>query len=203
MPRTRSLPDSVVLERAMSVFWRQGYAGTSLRDLAQATELSIAALLNRFKDKDGIFLAVLRQYSEKGLTDRLARLSSMDDPLVAIETFFEELVALTVADRDQRGCLLVNTVLDGAATSVSCRELVQSRFAEVEKFFADRLRRAKTANVLPPDLNIKLTATSLLGAVFAIRVMARLNPDPKRLKAISSNALAPLCAPPKRNISRK
>lgn len=187
----------------MSVFWRQGFAGTSLRDLTKATGLSIAALLNRFKDKDGLFLAVLQQYSEKGLTDRLARLSSMDNPLVAIRTFFDELVALTIADRDQRGCLLVNTVLDGAATSASCRQLVQSRFAEVEKFFANRLRLAKTANALPPDLNIKLTATSLLGAVFAIRVMARLNPDTKRLKAISSNALAPLCAPPKRNISRK
>jgi TetR/AcrR family transcriptional regulator, transcriptional repressor for nem operon len=196
MPRARTLPDNVVLERAMSVFWKQGYAGTSLRNLTQATGLSIAALLNRFKDKDGLFLAVLQQYAERGLTDRLSRLSSMDDPLVAIVTFFDELVALTIADRDQRGCLLVNTVLDGAATSASCRQLVQSRFAEVEKFFAGRLRRARTENRLPPDININATATSLLGAVFAIRVMARLDHDSKRLKAISSNALAPLYAQP-------
>ena len=71
MPRTHTLPDDVILERAMSFFWQNGYAGTSLRDLTQATELSSAALYHRFSDKDGLFVEALPHYAEEGLMERL------------------------------------------------------------------------------------------------------------------------------------
>ena len=194
MPRTRSLSDDVVLERAMSVFWQHGYAGTSLRDLTQATGLSTAALYHRFADKDGLFVAVLRRYADEGLVDRLARLSAMDAPLDAIQTFLDEIVALSLADPDHRGCLLVNTALDGAPMSDAARNMVRARLAEVESFFAAQLRRAVASRVLAPTTDIPATATALLGTVFAIRVFVRIDPSPGRLGALVEHAMASLRA---------
>ena len=67
MPRTYTLPDDVILARAIFFFWQNGYAGTSLRDLTQATGLSSAALYHRFSDKDGLFVEELLTMRTRGL----------------------------------------------------------------------------------------------------------------------------------------
>ena len=72
MPRTYTLPDDVILARAMFFFWQNGYAGTSLHELTQATGLSGAALYHRFSDKDALFVEALNQYADEGLMERLS-----------------------------------------------------------------------------------------------------------------------------------
>ncbi|OYW00246.1 MAG: TetR family transcriptional regulator [Acidiphilium sp. 37-64-53] len=195
MPRTRTLSDDTVLERAIGVFWQNGYAGTSLRDLTQATGLSSASLYHRFTDKDGMFVQALRRYADDGLVERLAGLSAAADPLGAIDDFLNELIAMSLADPQHRGCLLVNTALDGATMSSAARDLVRARLGEVEAFFAQRLECAVAAGALDPTTDIAANATALLGAVFAIRVMARLDPNPERLRPLADHAIASLPRP--------
>ena len=196
MPRTRTLSDDTVLERAIGVFWQNGYAGTSLRDLTQVTGLSSAALYHRFTDKDGMFVHALRRYADDGLVERLARLSAAADPLGAIRDFLNELIAMSLADPHHRGCLLVNTALDGARMSSAARDLVRARLGELEAFFAHRLECAVAVGTLDPTTDIAANATALLGTVFAIRVMARLDPNPERLRALADHAIASLPPPP-------
>lgn len=203
MSRTRTLSDDTVLERATSVFWEHGYAGTSLRDLTQATGLSSAALYHRFVDKDGLFVETLRRYADDGLVARLARLAAAADPLGAIRDFLGELIAMSLADPHHRGCLLVNTALDGAAMSQAARDLVRARFAEVEAFFAGRLVCAAEQGLLDAKIDVPAAAAALLGTVFAIRVMVRLDPDPDRLWALADHAMAGLAAPRKPDVPTK
>ncbi|MFO1117687.1 MAG: TetR/AcrR family transcriptional regulator [Beijerinckiaceae bacterium] len=192
MPRIRTLSDETVLERAIGVFWRNGYAGTSLRDLTQATGLSAAALYHRFNDKDGLFVEALRHYADEGLVERLTRLSVVADPLGAIRDFLDELIVMSLGDPHHRGCLLVNTAVDGATISDDARELVRARLGEVERFFTERLEDAVDKGAIDPAADVAANATALLGTVFAIRVMARLDPNPKRLRALSDHAVASL-----------
>jgi len=192
MSRARRIADDAVLDRALAVFWRSGYAATSLRALAEATGLGAAALYHRFADKDGLFLAALRRYADQGLGERLARLAAMDAPLAAIRSFFDDLVELSANDPERRGCLLVNTALDGATLSDAARAEVRARLGEVEGFFRARLLHARAAGQLDPAIDPDATAEALLGTVFAIRVLARLDPEPARLRRLAAHALAPL-----------
>ncbi|WP_156004208.1 TetR/AcrR family transcriptional regulator [Thiomonas sp. FB-6] len=190
MPRGRSLSDDIVLERAMQVFWRHGYAGTTLRELTQATGLGSAALYHRYADKQTLFVRVLGRYADRGLAPRIARLAAQPSPLQSLRSFFEELVAASLADPERRGCLLVNTALDGADMGEAARETVRARLGEVESFFASRLACAVAAGALPPDTDVAARAAALLGSVFAIRVAARLYGDAQRLRTLAAHALA-------------
>lgn len=192
MPRPRLLNDDELLDRARNVFWCQGYAGTSLRDLTNATELSAAALYNRFGDKAGLFREVLRRYADTGLSDKLLpRLAAFQDPCDAITGFFAELIVLSCATATPSGCLLINTALDGAA-DVATLGLVRERLGEVEAFLRAQLERAKAAGLLPPGAEPALAAEGLFGAVLALRVLARLDPDPVRLRRLVEANLKPL-----------
>ncbi len=192
MSRTRAIDDADILDRAAAVFWHHGYAASSMRVLAEATGLGGAALYHRFGDKDGLFVAALRRYAEEGLGERLARLSALADPVAAVCGFFDELIRLSVGDRDRRGCLLVNTALDGAAMSPAARAVVRDRLGEIEAFFRHQLGRARQTGRLAADLDPDLTAELLLGTVLSIRVMARLDPDHGRLRRLADGALIAL-----------
>jgi TetR/AcrR family transcriptional repressor of nem operon len=192
MSRNRSIDDDIVLERATAVFWRRGYAATSMRDLSEATGLGAAALYHRFTDKDRLFVEVLRRYADEGLVERLARLSAMADPIDAIAGFLDELIDMSLTDPDRRGCLLVNTALDGAAISQAARDLVRQRLGEVEAFFHAQLRRARDARRIGTEIDPGPAAEALLGTMLAIRVLARLDPERGRLRRLADSALASL-----------
>ena len=210
MPRGRNLSDDVVLERAMQVFWRRGYADTSLRELTAATGLGSAALYHRYADKQGLFVRVLGRYAERGLAVRIARLATQPEPLEAIRRFFDELVDASLADPERRGCLLVNSALDGADMGEAARATVRARLGEVEAFFAARLACAVAAGALPAHTDVAAQAAALLGGVFSIRVAARLYGEPARLRTLATHALRALepagvpdpTTPPTRRVAR-
>jgi TetR/AcrR family transcriptional repressor of nem operon len=155
----------------------------------------VIKLSNRFTDKDGLFVEALRRYANDGLGVRLTRLSASAAPLEAIRDFFAELIAMSLADPHHRGCLLVNTALDGAAMSDAARELVRTRLGEAEAFFAECLNRAAADGTLDPAIDAASTATALLGVVSGVRVLARLDAAPQRLRTLADHAMASLQGP--------
>jgi TetR/AcrR family transcriptional regulator, copper-responsive repressor len=71
MGRPKKFNRQGVLEKALPVFWRGGFADASLHELAQATGVNKSGLYSEFKDKEDLFVQSLRYYleslEEKGL----------------------------------------------------------------------------------------------------------------------------------------
>src|SRR3954451_4822625 len=59
--------DSAVINSAMEVFWRHGYAASSIDELTTAMGLSRSSMYKRFQDKDGLFQEVLSSYAQRVL----------------------------------------------------------------------------------------------------------------------------------------
>jgi AcrR family transcriptional regulator len=53
-----------VLEKAMPVFWKHGFADTSVQELERATGVNKSGLYAEFRDKEDLFVACLRHYLE-------------------------------------------------------------------------------------------------------------------------------------------
>ena len=60
--RPREFDTGEVLERAMRLFWRKGYAATSLSDLTEAMGMNRASLYGAFGNKESLFRRVLDRY---------------------------------------------------------------------------------------------------------------------------------------------
>jgi TetR/AcrR family transcriptional repressor of nem operon len=52
------------LERATWLFWKSGYAGTSLRDLLKIMDIGEGSFYNTLKSKKRLYLACVRRYEE-------------------------------------------------------------------------------------------------------------------------------------------
>jgi TetR/AcrR family transcriptional regulator, copper-responsive repressor len=109
MGRPKGFSRDEVLEKAMPVFWKHGFADTSLQDLERATGVNKSGLYTEFRDKEDLFVACLRRYLEsqvkRGLLTR--------EPLGwnNVETFLKN-GPLNKGER--QGCFAINSMREFA-----------------------------------------------------------------------------------------
>jgi AcrR family transcriptional regulator len=64
MGRPKNFSREGVLEKALPVFWRRGFADASLHELEVATGVNKSGLYSEFKDKEDLFIQSLWYYLE-------------------------------------------------------------------------------------------------------------------------------------------
>src|ERR1051326_7124583 len=65
-------------EAALRVFIRQGYHGTSMREIADASRVSIGNIYNYYPTKEDLFVAIVQRYERKMDVMRAAAVADLD-----------------------------------------------------------------------------------------------------------------------------
>lgn len=149
--RPRLFDTEAALDKAMRVFWKKGYEGTSLPDLTTAMGINRPSLYAAFGNKEELFRkAVARYLQGAGAMLREA----LDQPTARGTVEFLLRRAITKPSKSNpRGCLLVHGALACSDSSDRIRcELSQIRNAN-ETLLRQRFERAVAENDLPRNAN--------------------------------------------------
>lgn len=195
MARPRNFDEDQVLEAAGDAFWANGYEGTSTRDLVTCTGLSQPSLYNAFGDKRGLFRRALEHYLDRTLRERIARLESRLPPGQAIAAFFGEIIDRSVADKHQRGCMLVNAALESTPQDDEFRQAIAAELSLLRAFFERCVAAAQQNGDVEPIQLPGAAATHLLAVLLGVRVLARVDPKRELLSGAVAPALAMLGLP--------
>lgn len=190
MARPKAFVEEEVLERAMRLFWRQGYEATSVQALVEATGINRASLYGTFGDKHGLFLAAVDRYLETVSAKRQAILEEPGPALAALRRYFEELIAFSLGEGRRLGCLITNAAIELAPRDRATEERLRDSLSRVEDAFYRVLRRAQSQGELAGDRDPRALARFLAGVVQGLRVMARLDPQEDRLRDVVETGLA-------------
>ena len=114
MARLREFDEDKVIDAVVDCFWARGYEATSVRELADCMGISGASLYNAFGDKRALFVTALERYCTGRMRERTSGSSAITLPSRADAAFLAEIIERSLADRDRKGCLLVNSALDVA-----------------------------------------------------------------------------------------
>ncbi len=194
MARPREFDEAAVLDAAMHRFWAQGYEATSVRELADSMGITGASLYNAFGDKRRLYRRALDAYIAGSFASRVARLEGQLPPLEAITAFFEEVVELSLADAERRGCMLVNTAMELAPKDQDFQQVVQDVLREIEGFFRRCIQAGQKDGSVTWDQPAADLARMLLGLHMGLRVLARTRPERALLKGAVRPVLAGLAA---------
>ncbi len=189
MPWEKSFDMDDALERAQTVFWAKGYEATSLSDLTKGMGINKGSLYNAFGSKKALFTQALLKYDRDNHQKTIAELDMLDDPVEALTTLFDGLIAECETDADRKGCLLVNTALDYPNHGDEVQELVRSALGDIEAFFQRLIVKGQKAGSIPETVPVDDTAKSLLSLVVGLRVLSRGVFDASALEAIKKDAL--------------
>ena len=139
MGRPKGFNREEVLEKAMPVFWKHGFADTSLQDLERATGVNKSGLYTEFRDKEDLFMACLRHYLEsQGKRGLLTK-----EPLGwrNIENFLK---FGPLYKGEQQGCFSVNSMREFAILPDEAYAVVTENRALVERLLAMNIEAEKT-----------------------------------------------------------
>ncbi len=187
MPWQKQFDVDVALERAMHVFWRQGYDATSVKDLGHAMGIHPGSLYPTYGNKHALFIRALRHYEARFLArfDDYARDHTPRDAILAV---FTDIVREALTDPDNPGCLLANTTLALARSDTEVAAIVASGLAKTEHFFRMRIAAGQSAGSISADVDLVHTARALLGLLNGLRILARGRPEPAVLNAMVDHA---------------
>ena len=177
MARPREFDEDKVLTAAVDAFWAKGYEATSTRDLTLSTGLTNSSIYAAYGDKRGIFLRSLDHYLDRTLRTRIRLLETSMPPGAAIASFFSEIIERSIADKQHRGCLLVNTALESTPEDPEMQQRVAEETVVIEAFFHRCLVAAQEAGEISPSHSPVEHARHLLAVLLGLRVLARVRPD--------------------------
>jgi AcrR family transcriptional regulator len=149
-----------LLETGVALFSERGFQGTSIRDIAKEMGVSLSNLYHYFKNKEGLWLAIL-EYSIKGLPEKLEKAAeSRRDPLESFTCLvFEHLRQTAFHQRESRIFLIDSDQLSEEGKRVN-RE-IQMRILDI---YVNCLRSLKEVGLINTD-HLKILAFNVLGSI--------------------------------------
>jgi len=190
MGRPQAFNQQLVLQSAMQLFWQNGYATTSIKDLTVATKLQPGSLYAAFKNKRSLFIKSLDYYFETLYEGVNGILASDEPPLLRIRKFFDYFLNLARDDVDQKSCLLVNTLLELPPEDTEINQRVSEMFEQIEQLFVTVLKEAQSNGSLAAGTRPESLAKMLMSGIFGLQVYNRMQRGEDSLRQIVNNLLS-------------
>jgi TetR/AcrR family transcriptional repressor of nem operon len=190
MARTRAFDEIEALDRAMSLFWEQGYKATSVRDLTTRAGISSSSLYATFGDKRDVYGAALARYRaiEREQFARLLAESRGIRPTLA--EMFARLIDMLLADNGNRGSFSLNAAVELGGRDPEIAAQLREHFDDICALLTERLITAQAnGEITGRHAPINL-ARYLLFGVYSLATMVKVYPDRSRLEQMAALLLA-------------
>ena len=189
MGRPKEFDPDLALEKAMEVFWRQGFDGTSVQDLVDHMGINRGSLYDTFGDKKTLFMKVLDRYAEQQTTCGLVQ--ALERPGPAPKVLADTLKGM-ISCEDRKGCLMTNVAVEKAQHCGETAARVAAGIARSEEAFHKLLKRGVDEGSFRADLQPRAAARYLVTLVQGLVVMAKANAPRTHLRDAVKVALSQL-----------
>ncbi|MEL6100060.1 MAG: TetR/AcrR family transcriptional regulator [Pseudomonadota bacterium] len=169
MPRKPAYDKNALIDRARDLFWKQGWAGTSLKDLERTLGLNPGSFYAAFGSKDALFQLALDKYAEGG-TKRLKDLAAEHGALGALQRYPG--LVIDEASKPAKACMLAKTVLELKNQNEPLAARANAHLSSMENLFADLFRDAQAAGNVSDAYDADTLARRYQSDLLGLRVSA-------------------------------
>lgn len=181
----RQFDEAAIVPRMLEVFRAKGWQGSSMQDLAQASQVQRGSLYHAFGSKQALFLRAFDLYAQRfekklqtawraGAADEAGKAAAM------LQVFFD--VALSnMCGRPSHGCLTTRTAMELQMADGPIRQRLQQFLLGLQELLAQRLDSSELRGQL--RLSPQATAQAVLTFTRGLAVMERIQRDRAQLQA--------------------
>ncbi|WP_067458731.1 TetR/AcrR family transcriptional regulator [Actinomadura macra] len=183
------------LDRALDVFWRQGYEGTALSDLTEAMGINRPSLYAAYGNKESLFRKALDRYLE-GPASYVPTALAEPTARAVVEGLLYGAIRVITGGPD--GCLMVQGALATAEQNAGVQREIAARRRAGEADLAARFERARAEGDLPSDADCPGLARYVWSISYGLSVQAAggvSRDDLNRVAALALSAWPPVVPP--------
>jgi TetR/AcrR family transcriptional repressor of nem operon len=190
MARTKTFDVDVAVDRAMELFWTNGFANTTPQQLVDATGIGRGSLYNAFTSKHALYERALRRYYERETVRLIEVLDGPGPARERLRTAVE--LVVEAARKDGRGCMIANAATEFGEADEVVNHLVRRTFERQEAALRSTIEEGQRAGEIDRAADAAALATFLLATLNGIRVLAKADRDPRRLAALAATTMRAL-----------
>lgn len=172
MPRPATFNAEAVLDRAMLLFWTQGYAGTSIQDLVEGTELLRGSIYHAFGDKRSLYIQTLRRYGRLALQQTFEVWKLEESVLNNVRAVLMLIVEMPEPEK-RRGNMVCNCIVEVVPHDPEIAHVVEGILDEFKRMFQSLLERAQQVGALDAHTNTTALARYLVSSTQGLCVTAK------------------------------
>lgn len=187
MGRVKEFDENVVLQRAMELFWKQGYERTSMNDLVECMCIHRKSLYDTFGDKHALYIKAIDHYGKLSADKLKSVASNAATSKQALQYIFDYIIDGN-EDR-QWGCFFVNAATEMALQDKEVKEMTERAFSQTEHFLAEIIHKGQQSGELSCAYSSEAVAELLQNTLLGIRVLIRASASKEKLHNIAENFL--------------
>jgi len=141
MARKKEYIKEEVLDKAMHLFWKNGYEATSMKMLETEMGINKFSIYSSFGSKNGLFLESIQCYKKK-LSIILDKLEASNNGLKGIEQYFYDFLEFSKEENIAKGCLVTNTAIElGENSNPKIKKHLHQFTEHVKGLFINNLKQ--------------------------------------------------------------
>jgi TetR/AcrR family transcriptional repressor of nem operon len=183
MARNLEFNEEEAIKKAMEVFWKKGYSGTSIRDLAEAMNIKISSIYNTMGDKHQLFIKCIRSYTQARALDAQNSAARMRSPLKAVVSFIEGAVHAILYSANS--CLAIKTTFEVAGTDPELQAILRDDHEFTYRLLAGLIQKAVEIKELPADTDAGTLADFILNNFTGWHESYIIHQDPIKIKKMA------------------
>jgi AcrR family transcriptional regulator len=187
MARPRQFDETALLDAAIELFWSQGYADTSIGDVAKATTVGNGSIYAAYRSKDGLYVSAVTRYCHRlSQTVRTAMAGSDGDVATSLRDYLELIICDCISQPGRRGCLMLNSlVLIDRIPPL--RAVIDGTTRDLQAILVERLRR--DLEHTPTQVDPVALSAHYVTLSQGLIQRSRLGHDPTELRDIADAAV--------------
>ena len=160
-----------VTDKALAVFWRQGFTGSSVDQLIDATGLNKHSLYKTFNGKNGLFRRCLQRYIDTEAQPFLALLEN-NSGLTALSCYFDALCK-PAKSAGGYGCLIANTAIELGADHAVSSTVVKRYYRQLATLLSRAIEQGQATDEISKDIDAAAIAAWLVHMVQGLAISHR------------------------------
>ncbi len=157
-----------LIEAAMPLFPQKGYAGVSIREIADAAGVNSASISYYFGGKEGLYAAVLEHiYSHINAVVEIDRPEDQSP-----DTFVHDFAIRVVGLHKQYPCLVRYLYMEMINPTKFCDTIIKEHLMRLFTYLCNGINRSIDSGEFRPDLDVGFAALSLSAIINMFFIVA-------------------------------
>lgn len=163
MGRPKCFDRNEVLNSAIQLFWKKGFADTSLSDLEKATGVNKSGLYSEFKDKEDIFLECMKHYRDQSPVIEILNKQPLGWKNI------EALLKAALTCKGNKGCFFANTVREYSIIPENVKAVIEQNQKLIREHVIENVKATKTKK--DPEVVAKMIMTFSSGVALKLNAV--------------------------------
>jgi TetR/AcrR family transcriptional repressor of nem operon len=187
MPKTELFDKEIAIEKAMHLFWSQGYRGTSLTDLTNLIGIGKGSFYNTFKSKRALFKQCINVYRTNSINELSEILRNEKKVDKGLQKFLNLNLEYAFNDPKHKGCFLTNTCTELCSTDDAITKSMNEHYKLMETIIIDYLSIESSLSVNKKKQIANTIITFFIGITVKVKLQKNRNQIAESIKLLTKS----------------